>query len=178
MLIIIDGYNLVFTVPGLDANTKSVDIGTVRDNLISLLVRYQSIKGYELKVVFDGAPYDPPKAGHSLTHKRIISGVEVVFSGASSDADTVIKNLASQRRDPGNICVVTSDREIKDFVKRCGNTVLDSKRFYKEVLNTVNIEKESYSEPRSKFDGLSSQQEIDYWLSIFMDKQKDDKKDK
>ncbi len=175
MLLIIDGYNLVFTVPGLDANTKSIDIGTVRDNLISLLARYKSIKGYELKVVFDGATYD---SHHSLMHKRIISGVEVVFSGASSDADTVIKNLASQRRDPGNICVVTSDREIKNFVKRCGNTVLDSKKFYREVLNTVNIEKESYSEPRSKFEGLSSQEEIDYWLSIFMDKQKDDKKDK
>ena len=174
MLIIIDGYNLVFTVPGLGADTKSVDIGTVRDNLISLLARYKSIKGYELKVVFDGATYD---SRHSLTHKRIISGVEVVFSGASSDADTVIKNLASQRRDPGNICVVTSDREIKDFVKRCGNTVLDPKRFYREVLNTVNIEKESYSEPRSEFEGLSSQAEIDYWLSIFTDKQEDDKKD-
>lgn len=175
MLIIIDGYNLIFTVPGLGAGTKSVDICAVRDNLVSILGRYKNIKGYKITIVFDGATYD---SRYSLMHKRIISGVEVIFSGASSDADTVIKNLASQRRDPGNICVVTSDREIKDFVKRCGNTVIDTKKFYKEILNTVNIEKESYSEPRSKFEGLSSQEEIDYWLSIFMDKQKDDKKDK
>lgn len=169
MLIIIDGYNLIFTSPDLDGGAKSVDIGAVRDNLISLLDRYKSIKGYEMKVVFDGR--------HSLMHKRIISGIEVIFSGASSDADTVIKKLASRQRDPGNICVVTSDREIKDFVvKKCGNMVIDSKKFYKEVLDTVNEEKESYSgEPRSKFEGPSSQEEIDYWLSIFTDKQADDK---
>ncbi|MGR3310648.1 MAG: NYN domain-containing protein [Candidatus Brocadiales bacterium] len=174
MLIIIDAYNLIFTISDLDTGTKQVDIGAVRDNLISLLDRYKSIKGYEMKVVFDGTPYN---SNHSLTNKRVISGIEVIFSGASSDADTVIKKLASQWRDPGNICVVTSDREIRDFVKRCGNTVVDTKGFYREVLSTVNKEKESYSEPRCKFEGISSQEEIDYWLGVFGDKQGEDKKD-
>jgi predicted RNA-binding protein with PIN domain len=174
MLIIIDGYNLIFAVPGLDGGTKSVDIGAVRDDLISTLARYKSIKGYEMKVVFDGSTTD---SRHSPTHKHTISGIEVIFSGTSSDADTVIKKLASQWRDPGNIRIVTSDREIKDFVKRCGNTIIESKKFYNEVLKTVNIEKDSYSEPRCKLEGLSSQEEKDYWLSIFTDKQGDDKKD-
>lgn len=168
MLIIIDGYNLIRTVSGLDAGTKS------RDNLISILGRYKTIKGYEMKVVFDGATYGRGEQPFSPT--QVISGIEVIFSGMGSDADTVIKKLASQRRDPGNICVVTADREIIDFVKRCGNTVLDPERFYRKILNTLNIEKESYSEPRCKFEP-PSQEEIDYWLSVFIGKRGDDKKD-
>lgn len=173
MLIIIDGYNLALTVPGLDAGTKSVDFAQLRDNLISLLVRYRSVKGYEMKVVFDGASYD---GRHSLTHKRLVSGVEVIFSGASSNADAVIKKLASERRDPGNICIVTSDKEIKNFVKRCGNTVLDTKKFYREVLNTISAETDSDDEPQCKF-VPPSKEEVEYWLRVFMDKPGDDKKD-
>lgn len=172
MLIIIDGYNLIFAVPELEPDKKSRDTGTARDNLISLLARYKSIKGYDVKVVFDGATYND---GNSLMHKRYISGVEIIFSGGSSDADTVIKKLASQSRDPGNICIVTSDRDIKAFVKKCGNTVVDSKKFYRDVINTVDVDKKTYdSEPRSKFDG-PSEEEAEYWLRVFKNNEKDDK---
>ena len=54
MLIIIDGYNLIFTVPELERHVKVNNIEPVRDHVISLLSKYKEKKRCNVILVFDG----------------------------------------------------------------------------------------------------------------------------
>ena len=54
MLIIIDGYNFIFTVPALEKHVGINRIEPVRDYIISLFSKYKEEKHYDVVVVFDG----------------------------------------------------------------------------------------------------------------------------
>lgn len=85
MLIIIDGYNFVFTVPALEKLVGTNRIEPVRDHVISLFSKYKQIKHYDITVVFDGNYTQA-----ALPKKQMYSGVTVIYSRAGTDRKSVV----------------------------------------------------------------------------------------
>lgn len=119
--IIIDGYNFIrqSLSPRL-LNTR--DLQQEREALIALLAAYKRRRPHAVTVVFDGT-----RAPSDLARKDIVQGIEVLFSAAGQTADTVIKQLAIREREKA--LVVSSDREISDFVSARGVVVIDCAAF-------------------------------------------------
>lgn len=119
--IIIDGYNFIrqSMSPRL-LNTR--DLQQEREILIDILAAYKSRKPHAVTVVFDGT-----RAPADLARKDRVRGIEIVFSAAGQTADTVIKQLAAREKEKA--LVVSSDREISDFVSARGAVVIDCATF-------------------------------------------------
>lgn len=162
MLIIIDGYNFIFTVPELEKYVGQNRIESVRDHVIFLLSKYREKKHYDVLVVFDGnrAEVVTPK-------EQIHCGITVTYSKPGIDADTEIKKITSLCQNPRDVCIVTYDNEIKRHVKKCGCHIIEPKVLYKEILEVLNKDKKTKSdEPECKRGG-PSEDDAKYWKDVF-----------
>lgn len=119
--IIIDGYNLAFASNRVrPVLLKDKQKG--RDLLIELLAGYKKAFGYDITVVFDGVAGVVDKT----SNKR---GVKIAFSRPPQNADQVIKNKVETLKKSKTITVVTSDREIVNYVKGRRVETVGSKTF-------------------------------------------------
>src|SRR2546422_461249 len=115
--LIIDGYNLLGVRGGLRG-----DVEARREQLIRDLAGYRQRKGHPVTVIFDGW-----RAGHPVEHVEWREGIGVVYSRQGEQADAVVKRLAEKY---GSDCaVVSSDREITNFARVHGCTVITSGDF-------------------------------------------------
>lgn len=172
MDIIVDGYNVIFKISELGANTKKCDIEALRNKFLSILTQYKEKRRHKLVVVFDGK-------GSSVSYKSKISGISVVFPEPGLDADEEIKRMVRNSKRPREIIVVTSDREIKRFVEKYGCKVMGALEFYRDITKKIHrrtagghgrktiIRHEG--EPMSKYTG-PTRSETQYWLKVFSDK--------
>ncbi len=162
MLIIIDGYNLIFTVSELERHVKANNIEPVRDYVISLLSKYKEKKRCDVILVFDGNYTEA-----ALPKKQTYAGVTVIYSKSGISADTEIKNITSHCQNPKDVSIVTYDNDIKRHVKKCGCPIIEPKAMYKEIMGVLNEDKKIKSdEPDSKRNG-PSETDAKYWKDIF-----------
>lgn len=115
--LLIDGYNLIHTVPSARAGGEE---GT--EALLEALRRYKRYKGHRITVVFDGYERGMPTEGTER-----VKGITIIYSKLGEKADQVIERLA--REWGGSCVVVTSDREVADTVERTGAAVIGSADF-------------------------------------------------
>lgn len=125
MRLVIDGYNLIHTVPEL---AFASDKGQGREALMEALRLYRKRRSHKIKVVFDGGL--EPGGG-----KERLAGMPVSFSGAERSADDVIAALAA--KEGGGITVVTSDRELAGRCRVHGAVVLSSEEFGNRLLEVA-----------------------------------------
>ena len=162
MLIIIDGYNLIFTVPELEKHVKVNNIEPVRDHVISLLSKYKEKKRCNVILVFDGNYTEA-----ALPKKQTYAGITVIYSKSGISADTEIKNITSLCQNPKDVSIVTYDNDIKRHVKKCGCPIIEPKAMYKEIMEVLNEDKKIKSdEPDSKRNG-PSETDAKYWKDVF-----------
>lgn len=162
MLIIIDGYNLIFTVPELEKHVKVNNIETVRDHVISLFSKYREEKHSNVILVFDGTYTEAP-----LPRKQTHCGISVIYSKSGISADTEIKNITSLCQNPKDVCVITYDNEIKRHVKKCGCQIVEPRAMYRDILEVLNKERKIKSdEPEGKRNG-PSEKDAKYWKDVF-----------
>lgn len=162
MLIVIDGYNFIFTVPELEKHVGVNRIESVRDHVISLLSKYKGKKHYDVLIVFDGT-----RAEVIAPKEQTYSGITVIYSKPGIDADTEIKKITSLCQNPRDVCIVTYDNDIKRHVKKCGCQIIEPKVLYKEILEILNKDKKAKSdEPECKRRG-PSEDDANYWKGIF-----------
>ncbi|MFH1232049.1 MAG: NYN domain-containing protein [Planctomycetota bacterium] len=193
MILIIDGYNLIFS----DLWGKSVrdnknsdgDIGSkptdflekARDNLIAQLKSYNTKRRLKIIVIFDGNE----SIGYQ-SHQKESPNIEIIFSTKESKADNLIIDIVSYYKEDAahnKIRVVTSDRLLAQMTKQSGVQIIPVNEFIKELLKTNQIRHHSISagtkadmasedEPIEKFIGLRPS-EVEGWLKVFdKDKQK------
>jgi predicted RNA-binding protein with PIN domain len=98
-----------------------------RRELLAELARFALQRKARVSVVFDGAPDENFADGSSY------KGVRVYYAARGSDADERIKNLVEQSRERRTLVVVTSDRALADYVRRCGAEVLRAGEFRRRM---------------------------------------------
>jgi len=126
MRIIIDGYNLLRHIQGLN-RLACKDLKGAREQLLKRLESYRRAKGHSFEVVFDAW------RGDSLRQQEErFGGIKVIYSPSGQKADEVIKEIA---RTYGNgIVVVTSDHEVADFASAHGSPVITAGEFEKKLM--------------------------------------------
>ncbi len=108
---ILDGYNILKQVSYLtDKKIKDGRLG-----LIKMLEMSRQLKKQSITLVFDGFDDSQPE--------RLGENFKILFSGSSS-ADDRIKAIVERSRTPGQMVVVTDDKEIIFFVKKLGANTL------------------------------------------------------
>ena len=112
--ILIDGYNLI--------GIAHRNFEQARNELISQLNRYASLKRHSITVVFDGW-----KNGQAAETRKRLGDITVIYSSLGEKADNVIKNILLSASKPW--IVVSSDREIYDFALKKSLTALKADEF-------------------------------------------------
>jgi len=127
--IIIDGYNLIRRSHRLSAlDQRELQLG--REALLDTLAAYRRNCLHKITVVFDGA--SAPDLFFSSERTR---GIEVTYSHQGESADAVIKRMAARKKEKA--LVVTSDRDIIDYVSARGAATIDSLSFEQKIAEAL-----------------------------------------
>ncbi|MCK5578798.1 MAG: NYN domain-containing protein [Planctomycetes bacterium] len=175
MLLIIDGYNLIFANHNLPSTPKSLE--KARRNLIQMLGQYNHKKQrkYQIIIVFDGRDQVISKQ----VEQEAGTPIEIIFSPNDLTADMVIKDLAAKNKHQKNITVITSDNELNQHLQPAGVYTIKSLDFIDEVKKTIGIPpytKEQITEPKEKITGVNDEHQVRAWLELFGFTEKDSKK--
>lgn len=155
MAVIIDGYNLLRSI-----QKTSEDFESLNDIRLSHIIgRYLKLVGEKGEIVFDGSgPRDKARFDN-------IENLEVVFSGAGSDADSVIEDEIRANTGPRSLTVVSSDRRLRTAARARKATCVKSEAFWTTVQRRLRRGKR-VEEPAAKRLGLS-EGETEQWLKFF-----------
>lgn len=133
------------------------DPAAARERFMLRLSGFAQREGAHVTLVFDGG-----RSGR--VPRRMHAGVRVVYSKPPEKADPVIKRMADRPFGRAERIVVTSDREIADFVRHCGVETLSAKAFSKRMAG-------GSSRPahptEMKYDRELSARETDMWMALF-----------
>lgn len=110
--IIIDGYNLL-----------AVTEHSNREGLIRAVATYAKLKNHDIVIVFDGT-----KGGGGELNRSMESGIEVMYSPLTVQADDIIEEMLALPN-KGNPLVVSSDRRIQKAAVRTDATFVTSEEF-------------------------------------------------
>jgi predicted RNA-binding protein with PIN domain len=142
--LIVDGYNLLLSVPRY-ADDAARDMDVARERLIADLGA-RAASGQRITVVFDGGA-NPDSDGEPLS----VGGVDVIFSPAGTDADSVIEALAARAREAGDETeVVTSDAATRTTASGGAVTVTRSSSFARELALDELQWRESHEAPHER----------------------------
>ena len=158
--IIIDGYNLIYAV--IDDFPAGLDLPGQREHLIRVLNSSHQLKNSKLIIVFDG------RSGiknPTLSSTRI----RVIFSQGNKKADQIIQELIRKDPKPGQIEVVSSDREIQFTARGHGAKVQESWEFWQKVHLKQTV-KSRNRKNEMEADRSLSDKEVREWLEIFKKK--------
>lgn len=102
--------------------------GQNRKSLLEELARFAAVKKVRVGVVFDGAPEKHFPDGSSF------KGVKINYNRFGSNADERIKQMVESTKERKTLIVVTNDRALAAYVRRCGARILSCKEF-RERMN-------------------------------------------
>jgi predicted RNA-binding protein with PIN domain len=119
---LVDGNNVMCQRVGWHKDKRRA-----RRELMEDVARYKQNKGISLSIVFDGAPDD------SFPDGSLYQGITIFYARVGSNADERIKTLVEASKQKQTLIVVTSDRELASYVRRCGVRVIASGEFRASV---------------------------------------------
>lgn len=126
-----------------------------RRGLMDELARFSQGRRVRVSVVFDGAPEQHFGDGASY------QGVRLFYAERGSNADERIKQMVEHARERRTLIVVTSDRQLADYVRRCGAKVMRSGEFRKKLEeDTIEVARQNHDEP-------SVSGKLDEWMRYF-----------
>lgn len=129
MIIVIDAYNLLRTVPPYKKTISDKE----RAQFIKQLGIYGRRKGHKIVIVFDGGP-------HEWSLRENMKTVQVVYSGIHASADDYIKEYLSAHS-AKDLLLVTSDSELNHFADRLHISSIDSFSFNQLVHEELYVKK-------------------------------------
>ncbi len=124
-VLIVDGYNIIGAWEDLK-EMKKTDMGSAREQLITLLAGYRSWCWERIIIVFDGQSFAWEE----------VDGIEIVFTGGRETADTMIERLAAGLAARYNVEVATSD-----FAEHRAASAVGAKVFSAAALKDYLVEK-------------------------------------
>lgn len=158
MAYLVDGNNFI-------GHTSSYDLRDPRSkySLIAKLLIFNRIQKAKIIVVFDGPP-DPEVTNQNFPERKL----RVLYPDMEQNADGIIKDIISKRARERRFCVVSSDREIKDYARQHGIKPLSCKDFDKQLKAVLKQNKDL--KEMEKEMPFPSPLEIDHWADIFKKK--------
>ena len=120
------------------------------------LAQFVRAKKVAASVVFDGAPDDFFPDGSSY------KGVKIFYAKQGSNADERIKGFVESSKERRTLIVVSSDRSLSDYCRRCGVQVLRSGEF-RQRLEESSLETNMELQSR---EGVK-QDELATWMRYF-----------
>lgn len=151
MSYLIDGNNVMAQRVGWHRDKS----GT-RRVLMDELAEFARAKRAKVAVVFDGAPEPHFPDGASYR------GIKVFYADRGSNADERIKRFVDNARERRTLLVVTSDRELASYVRRCGVQIIRSGDFRKRLEEAVLAHPPLQEEPNRV-----EQDEVPEWMRYF-----------
>ena len=153
MILIVDGYNLLFHPLW---QTQGYTLEQKREHLIKKIAKYRSqhLKS-RIIIVFDGQSNIGPYNQRDFRYC-----IEIIYAVCSGKADEKIISLAKKLT---GVQVVTADREIIRKVRRHRATTMSPEQFILELEYSKvreSTERETSSRPMGKA-------EIEEWLELF-----------
>jgi len=143
-------------------NVMAQRVGWHRDKpgarrvLMDELAEFARLKRAKVTVVFDGAP--EPHFADGASYR----GIKIFYSDKGSNADERIKRFVDAARERRSLLVVTSDRELGSYVRRCGVQVIRSGDFRRRMEEASDAEL-----PSSDTDPKIDQKEMPDWMRYF-----------
>ena len=147
---LIDGNNVMAQRAGWHSDKQKA-----RRGLMDELAGFAQNRNVRVSVVFDGAP--EKHFGDGASYK----GIRVFYSERGSNADERIKQLVESERQRRTLIVVTSDRQLADYVRRCGAPVVRSGDFRRKMDDAA-AESRGQDQDEPPIDG-----EMDGWMRYF-----------
>jgi predicted RNA-binding protein with PIN domain len=154
MPFLIDGYNLLWAINRIDADSQLSDV-----QLCQLLSRYLAATSESGEIIFDGIGPPEKEVFNNLRN------LEVIFVGQKSDADTIIEDKIQMNTAPGRLTVVSSDRRIRLAARKRKAASIKCEEFWNNLCRQLS-RKKHFSEPAEKQTGLNEGQ-TNLWLDFF-----------
>jgi predicted RNA-binding protein with PIN domain len=163
--IVIDGYNLLHKIYPAGA---APSFQVLRSGTEEILTCYRQKKQRHITIVYDG--------GNSRKGSSSRSSIQVVFTPAGTSADHwIIEHIRTLKANAEMVTIVSSDREIRQYIKAFGAAWMSSESFVEELRKEGCM---SSSPPRSKKEGSSgpaqkfsqrplSEREVEQWAALF-----------
>lgn len=164
MPLLIDGFNLIYKFPELEAMMYSSRLNSARAGLLEKLKEYQKLKKTAIRVVFDG------RKDKSLeTTSEKIGKIDVYYS-LDYSADYLIKQFIKKDLNPKMTTVITSDKDIIFYINRFGAKNITSEKFA-EMVNSAfeeHLEEQELKKVAAeKENPVVTDDEISYWQKLF-----------
>ncbi len=153
MQILVDGYNVLYAMPEFHSGKIRRDIEAGRKLLAGMLMRYARASGERVTLVFDGRGRDSKKEW----------GGGAMSMAFAPDADEYIADAVRASSAPGSVCVVTSDRELREEIKSLGGKRKGPKSFLREMKESI---REKAAADMDK-PGKLTEEEVVEWLKEF-----------
>ncbi len=134
------------------------DKPAARRALLDDLAQFALAKHARVTVVFDGAPEAHFPDGASYR------GVRIFYAARGSNADERIKQLVEADRERRQLLVVTSDRALTDYVRRCGAKVLRAGEF-RRLVDELRAQRTRTSQAEA--DRPFNDRELNDWMRYF-----------
>ncbi len=165
MTYLIDGYNLIYKFPHLEELMLQDNLMEARRELLDLLKMFAKLTRKTIRIVFDGQ-----KTSDIPISSEKVYTIDVYYSLHYS-ADFLIKEFIRKDLQPRNTTVVTSDKDIVEYVSRFKTKTMKSEDFALFVNQT--IEDFTLAQiPEKEENPNLSQKEIEYWEKLFTSKKK------
>ena len=153
MSYLIDGNNVMGQRVGWHRDKEGA-----RRRLLDDLVRFARGKRVRVAVVFDGAPDEFFTDGSSY------QGVKVFYGARGSNADERIKQMVEASRERRTLIVVTSDRALADYVRRCGARVVSAGEFQRGIPSAARGKDQTTNTGR---DASVTKEDVGDWMRYF-----------
>ena len=164
-MILIDGYNFLYAMRGIEHDMPIKDLQGARTELHEMLSRFHNITSEHLRVIYDARSGSPQPNEET-------AGITVVYAPANVSADDYIVRFVKKSQRPTRISVVTSDKGLAERLKEFGAKVMRSSAFHKRVLEAFDKGPDRTDDKAYEKPGRPSVDEIDLFLDAFSDNTK------
>jgi len=163
MTLLIDGYNVLYTVGLVGIGIGPGDLHRARLALLNFLT--ESLEPSDIArttVVFDAndAPWGLPRA---MTHR----GLQVRFAAEHESADDLIEELIKVDASPRRLTVVSSDHHIQRAARRRKARAVDSDVWYADLLRSREQRRRSAAVTPARPPIPLLAEDVNYWVRQF-----------
>jgi len=125
--LLVDAHNVLFARPELAARHRR-NAAAARQELITLLERYQDATGTRIVAVFDGGASAQTSAELSGA-----AGIQVFYPRSGQSADAIIEQLVLKYATVHHLTVATNDHMIRTAALAAGAATMDVEKLFEDI---------------------------------------------